>query len=80
MTQRTTTVNLCLPQAKPPVSGAILRFLLRVEAWLDARASRRALYRMDERALADIGLTNADVGRDDPAACWQGLLLPSSKR
>ena len=57
-----------------------LRLLLRFEAWLDARGSRKALYRLDERALADIGLTRADLGRSDPAASWQKLLLPSSWR
>jgi uncharacterized protein YjiS (DUF1127 family) len=61
-------------------SGEFLRLLLRLEAWLDARESRKALYRMDERALADIGLTQADLGRSDPAASWQQLLLPHSRR
>jgi uncharacterized protein YjiS (DUF1127 family) len=56
-----------------------MHHLLLVEAWLDARESRRALYELDERALADIGLTQADLGRADPAASWQSLLLPSSK-
>jgi uncharacterized protein YjiS (DUF1127 family) len=39
----------------------MLRLLLAFEAWQDRRASRRALYRMDDRALADIGLSRADV-------------------
>jgi uncharacterized protein YjiS (DUF1127 family) len=39
---------------------SLLRCLLRVDAWLDARASRRALYQMDERTLADIGLSHPD--------------------
>ena len=54
--------------------GRFLRLLLRLEAWSDARESRRALYRLDGRALADIGLTEMDVWRDGPAASWQRLL------
>jgi uncharacterized protein YjiS (DUF1127 family) len=64
----------------PRQSGQWLRFLLRLEAWLDARASRRTLYRLDERALADIGLTRSDLGRDDPTSSWQSLLSPASRR
>ena len=70
------TADLCQLTSKPKASGWFLRGLLRMETWLDARASRRALYRMDDRALADIGLTHADLGRPDPAASWQSLLLP----
>jgi uncharacterized protein YjiS (DUF1127 family) len=65
--------------SRPARQGWFMHHLLLVEAWLDARESRRALYELDERALADIGLTQADLGRADPAASWQSLLLPSSK-
>ena len=65
--------------SRPARQGWFMRHLLLVEAWLDARESRRALYELDERALADIGLTQADLGRVDAAASWQSLLLPSSK-
>lgn len=40
-----------------------LQLLMRVESWLDDRASRRALHRLDEAALADLGLSKADVER-----------------
>jgi uncharacterized protein YjiS (DUF1127 family) len=66
--------------SRPAADGWFLRHLLLVEAWLDARESRRALYRLDDRALADIGLTQADLGSADPDASWQSLLLPSSKK
>lgn len=68
------------PAVRPRRLGRSLGFLLRLEAWFDERESRRALYRMDARALADIGLTEADRGRDDPAGSWQSLLTggPSS--
>ncbi len=76
----TATVKLGHPVWSRRHPGEFLRLLLRLEAWLDARESRKALYRMDERALADIGLTQADLGRSDPAASWQRLLLPYSRR
>jgi uncharacterized protein YjiS (DUF1127 family) len=71
-----TAVNLCHQGAAPRQGGQWLRLLLRLEAWLDARASRRVLYLMDERALADIGLTRFDLDREDPASSWQSLLPP----
>ncbi|WP_262270509.1 MULTISPECIES: DUF1127 domain-containing protein [Microvirga] len=40
---------------------SVLQFLLRVEAWLDSRRNSKALYQMDDRELADIGLSRADV-------------------
>lgn len=39
----------------------LLALVLRVEAWFAARASARALYGLDDRALADLGLSRADV-------------------
>ena len=71
--------NLCYQETAPRGSGQWFRLLLRLEAKLDARAGRRALYRMDERALADIGLTRSDLGRDDPTSSWLGLLSPASR-
>jgi len=46
-----------------PSRGALVRSLLRLEAWLDDRRSARALYFMDERALSDLGLSRSDVER-----------------
>jgi len=48
--------------------------LLKVEAWLDARKSRRVLHDLDDRTLHDIGLTRDDVDRFDDAGSWQALL------
>ncbi|WMS42906.1 DUF1127 domain-containing protein [Acuticoccus sp. MNP-M23] len=49
----------------------------RVRRWLDVWSERRSLMRLDERALADLGLTPADVRRearrspfDLPAGRW----------
>ncbi len=46
-----------------PQRGVLVRSLLRLEAWLDARRSARALYVMDDRALSDLGLSRSDVER-----------------
>ena len=71
-----------LSQAASASAGATrpLQLLLRLEAWRDRRRSRRALYGMTDHALKDIGLTEADLGRADPEASWQALLLPTSRR
>lgn len=46
-----------------PARNTVLRLLLQLEAWLDARSSARALYSMDDRALSDLGLSRSDVER-----------------
>jgi uncharacterized protein YjiS (DUF1127 family) len=53
--------------------GAVFDVVERVERWADRRASRRALYGMGEVALADIGLTEADLSRSDPTCSWRTL-------
>lgn len=44
-------------------NGRALGLLLQFEAWLDARSSARALYAMNDRALADLGLSRSDAER-----------------
>lgn len=51
-----------------PSRGALMRSLLRLEAWLDARRSARALYFMDDRTLSDLGLSRSDVERVNASA------------
>jgi uncharacterized protein YjiS (DUF1127 family) len=63
------------PEASGRQNGWFLRFLLEVETWLDNRASLRALNRMDDRALSDIGLSQADVERITAARSWERFLL-----
>ena len=46
------------------LAGLFLRF----EDWLTARASARALYRMDDAALHDIALSRSDVERVNSSA------------
>lgn len=56
-----------LVSAHAPHRTDWLKLLMRVEAWLDDRASRRALYALDEAALADLALSQADVERINDA-------------
>jgi uncharacterized protein YjiS (DUF1127 family) len=65
MTIATATANLCHSDESHRGRQGFLGLLLQLEAWLDARASRRALYRLDDRALADIGLSRADIDGGD---------------
>jgi len=72
------TVNLGLAAAKSDKRErkiALLPLLLRFEAWLDRRATRRALYGLDDHELADIGLSRADVERLN-ASSWSDYLPP----
>jgi uncharacterized protein YjiS (DUF1127 family) len=78
MTTATATVNL--RSIHPRTAPTLLSLLLRLEAWLDARAGRNALYSMDERALHDIGLTSADVDGFDRTQTWQDCLGPTGWR
>ena len=43
--------------------GAFSRLFLRMEAWLEERATARTLYTMDDRALADLAISRSDVER-----------------
>ncbi len=55
--------NLATYSVRPSTRIDWMRLLLTVEAWLDDRASRRAIYRLDDAGLADLGLSRADVER-----------------
>jgi uncharacterized protein YjiS (DUF1127 family) len=55
------TAHLSFSALQP--HGVLLRLLMQLEAWLDARRSARALYSMDDRALSDLGLSRSDVER-----------------
>ena len=73
------TANLGFHPTARERKSALLQLVLRYEAWLDRRRTSRALYQMDDAALADIGLSRADVeGLND--ASWQDYLPPSLGR
>jgi uncharacterized protein YjiS (DUF1127 family) len=72
MTVSSAVVNLVL-YGVASVFGGLFRLIDHVESWADRRASRRALYGMSDIALADIGLTAADLSRTDPTCSWRSL-------
>jgi uncharacterized protein YjiS (DUF1127 family) len=57
----------------------LLDFVLRAEAWLDRRRTSKVLYELDDHALADIGLSRADVEGLNEAS-WQDHLPPALGR
>ena len=81
MTSATAIANLCHAPDTPKRKPRLLPLLLKLESWLDRRAGGQALYRMDDRALSDLGLSRADVERIDGEASWQSLLItPAGRR
>jgi uncharacterized protein YjiS (DUF1127 family) len=61
MPARTATENLSF--AAPHAAHGLTGLFLRLEDWLAERASARALYRMDDSTLSDLGLSRSDVER-----------------
>ena len=80
MTIGTATANLRHSFTLPASRGGFLGVLLRLEAWLDARASRRALYGLDDRALADIGLSRSDIDGDEQVGFHPSATVPTEWR
>jgi uncharacterized protein YjiS (DUF1127 family) len=74
-----TAANLGFYSGRREHGSPILGLLLRVEAWLDRRRTSKELYELDDHALADIGLSRADVeGLNTPS--WQDHLPASLGR
>lgn len=67
------TANLGLHTVRRERRTALLQILLRFESWLDRRRTSKELYGLDDRALADIGLSRADVESLNVAS-WQDHL------
>lgn len=67
MPARTATENLSFSAMQHEPHG-LAGLFLRFEDWLAARASARALYRMDDAALSDIALSRSDVERVNDTA------------
>jgi len=61
--------NLSLVLNQPAGHG-IAGTLLRLQVWLDARTSARALYRIDDRGLSDLALSRSDVERVNATVQW----------
>jgi uncharacterized protein YjiS (DUF1127 family) len=73
------TANLGLHTVRRERKNTLLQLLLRYEAWLDRRRTSKILYRLDDHALADIGLSRADVEGLNTVS-WQDHLPPSLGR
>lgn len=61
-------------------TGLLLKLMLRLEAWFDHRASRRSLYGVDDRGLADLGLRRTDVEGYDHSPAWPDILVAPRDR
>jgi uncharacterized protein YjiS (DUF1127 family) len=71
--------NLGFQSTQARRRSTLLQLLLDFESWLDRRASRRALYEMDDRTLADIGLSRADVEGLN-ASSWHSYAQAPTRR
>ena len=67
------TANLGFHTTHREHRTTLLQILLRFESWLDRRRTSKELYRLDDRALTDIGLSRADVEGLNVAS-WQDHL------
>lgn len=54
----------------PALGGAIAAIVARMLAWRDRACQRRALLRLDDRLLRDIGLTRCDVQNESAKPFW----------
>jgi uncharacterized protein YjiS (DUF1127 family) len=73
------TANLGFHTAHRNHGHTLMNLLLRYEAWLDRRRTSKILYELDDHALADIGLSRADVEGLNEAS-WQDHLPPPMSR
>lgn len=73
------TANLGLHAARRESRTTIMDLLLRYEAWLDRRRTVKTLYELDDHALADIGLSRADVDGLNEASWQDHLPSPFSR-
>ena len=73
------SANLGFHAARRERRTIVLDLLLRFESWLDSRKTSKELYGMDDRALADIGLSRADVEGLNVAS-WQDHLPTAFSR
>ena len=73
------SANLGFHTARREHRNIVLELLLRFESWLDRRKSSKELFLMDDQALADIGLSRADVEGLN-AASWQDHLPTTFSR
>ncbi|WP_108662364.1 DUF1127 domain-containing protein [Acuticoccus kandeliae] len=59
-----------LSRATSPVSWGWRKVAALVRLWLDIWSERRALDRLDDRLLEDIGVARAEAARESARAPW----------
>ena len=59
------------PTALPALRDAATRALTRLFGWREQARSRAMLAELDDRLLADIGLSRADVARECDRPFWR---------
>ena len=59
------------PAFGPGLGGALASLLEVLLIWRDRGAQRRALARLDDRMLKDIGLSRVDVARETGKPFWR---------
>lgn len=65
----TGSVRGIAPRARPARFPSLLAELL--VGWIERARQRRALFRLDDRMLKDIGLSRADVAREADKPFWR---------
>jgi uncharacterized protein YjiS (DUF1127 family) len=57
--------------------NVLSRWIQRLDIWLTRRQARKELCQLDDRMLADVGISREDVGFSRKDALWKaGMLLP----
>jgi uncharacterized protein YjiS (DUF1127 family) len=72
--ERTTTiprVGAATDPGRRSGLGAVLRWADTLVTWLERDGQRRALLKLDDRMLGDIGLSRADVEREAEKPFWR---------
>lgn len=65
------TVSLSLPQHLPPFSRGLVALALTFARWEDRRTTRRALARLDDHILDDIGLCAVKARTECEKPFWR---------
>jgi len=56
----------------PKIRRALMALVRRVWTWQERASARHRLERLDDAALADMGLTRGDVDREAGKPFWMG--------
>ena len=72
MTQTRNTAALAYLQTRPltPVASTLLQFVVVCVAWSERRRTRKALSKLDDHQLQDVGITRAAAEREAKLPFW----------